>query len=74
METINYTWFNNSRGSIGVVLAKNDYGQQAYISAVPGQDEQSDIKLVKEWGAKLSLSQAKGFFPNNVDDESYGNT
>lgn len=72
METIDFTWFNNTRGSIGVVLAKNEYGQKAYISSIVGINEEQDIKLVKEWGSSLSLQQAKGFFGDLVDEERYG--
>lgn len=72
MKAINWTWFNNSRGSIGVVLAENEYGQRAYISSVEGYDEQSDVKLVMEWGSSLSQSQAEGFFPGQVDGDRYG--
>jgi hypothetical protein len=72
MKAINCTWFNNSRGSIGVVLAENEYGQRAYISSVSGHDEQADVKLVMEWGSSLSQSQAEGFFPGQVDSERYG--
>jgi len=73
MKAINYTWFNNSRGCIGVVLAENEYGQRAYISSVSGQDEDSDVKTVMEWGSSLSQSQAEGFFPGQIDEERYGN-
>lgn len=73
MKIINYTWFNNSRGSIGVVLAENEYRQRAYISSVSGHNEESDIETVMQWGSSMTLSQAKGFFPGQVDEERYGN-
>lgn len=71
MKTIKVRWITNSRGSIGVVLAENEFTQKAYISTVPGNDEQSDIELVKNWGAKLSLSEAKGFFGIFVNEEKF---
>ena len=72
MKTISNTWFNNSRGSIGVVLAENEFHQMAYISAVPGNDEEGDITTVKEWGAKMTIDQARGFFGDLVNEETYG--
>lgn len=71
-EIISKTWFNNSRGTIGVVLAKNDYGQKGFISLVHGNDEDEDAKLVLDWGSSLSLNQALGFFGDLVDEEKYG--
>lgn len=73
MKAINWTWFDNTRGCIGVVLAENEYGQKAFIASVSGNDEKQDIQTVMEWGSSLTISQAKGFFPNHVDDEKYGN-
>ncbi|MEK6829019.1 MAG: hypothetical protein AABY15_02750 [Nanoarchaeota archaeon] len=71
MKTIEVIWFNNARGSIGVVLAENDIEQRAYMAGVYGHDEEEDIEIVKKWGSKLSISQAKGFFSTKVDEERY---
>jgi len=71
MKAINKTWFNNSKGCIGVVLAENEYGQKAYISSVPGHDEESDVRTIMDWGARISRQQAEGFFPGQIDEEKY---
>jgi len=72
MKTISKTWFNSSKGSIGIVLAENEIHQMAYISSVPGMNEDTDIDTVKAWGAKMTLPQAKGFFGDLVNEETYG--
>ena len=71
MKTLEVIWFNNGRGSIGVVLAENEFGQRAYMSCVYGHDEEEDIDTVKKWGSKLNLVQAQGFFPGLINEEKY---
>jgi hypothetical protein len=73
MKALQHTWLSTRGGCIGVVLAENNYGQKAFITVVSGHDEQQDIQHVMDWGSSLSLSQAKGFFGDHVDDEKYGN-
>ena len=72
METENYRFMSTRGGCIGVVLAKNEYGQRAYVTVVPGHDEESDIQFVKEWGSSLDMNAAEGFFPGQIDEERYG--
>lgn len=73
MEVLNSTFMSTRGGCIGVVLAANEYGQRAYITVVPGHDEEADIKFVKEWGSTLPINAAEGFFPGQIDRERYGN-
>ena len=73
MKVLNSTFMSTRGGCIGVVLAENEYGQRAYITVVPGFDEESDTQHVKDWGSKLSKEVAKGFFPGQIDEERYGN-
>ncbi len=72
MTTLDYKWINTRGGCIGVVLAETDYGQQAYMCVVPGNDEKSDIEYVKDWGVKLPLEVAQAYFPKFVDADKYG--
>jgi hypothetical protein len=74
MKAINNSWLTTRGGCIGIVLAENEYGQQAYITVVPGNDEEQDIKNVMDWGSKLDIAKASGFFPGQIDEERYGNT
>lgn len=73
MKVLNSTFMSTRGGCIGVVLAENDYGQIAYITVVPGHDEELDIKFVKDWGSSLPMNVAEGFFPGQIDEERYGN-
>lgn len=43
----------------------------AYIGIGSGLDQTADEELVKDLGAKLSLQEAKGFFPE-LDEKRYG--
>lgn len=71
MNTLDYKWINTSGGCIGVVLAENNYEQKAYICVVPGNDENSDIEYVKNWGVKISMEVAQSYFPRLVDADKY---
>lgn len=73
MTVLDYKWINTNGGCIGVVIAENDYGQQAYICVVPGADENADVQYVKNWGSKLSLEVAQAHFPKLVNTDKYGN-
>jgi len=73
-KIITKTWFNNSKGTVGVVLAENEYGQKGFISSIQSTlSEDDDAQTVLDWGSSLSQSQAKGFFGDLVDDDKYGN-
>jgi len=72
MKVLNSAFMTTRGGSIGVVLTENEYGQKAFICVVPGEDESDDIELVKSWGSSLSLERAKGFFPGQINEETYG--
>ena len=72
MKTINCIWLNNMRGIIGVVLAQDEFKQQAYICACGGIDQDVDLATIKDYGTKLNLEQAKGFFGDKIIEESYG--
>jgi hypothetical protein len=71
MKVINSAFMTTRGGCIGVV-AENEIGQRAYICVVPGDDEESDIEQVKNWGSSLSIQRANGFFPGQIDEERYG--
>ena len=52
MKTIMTKWFTNSKGTVGIVFTEDPITKkrEAYISAVDGNDEETDIKFIKEWG------------------------
>lgn len=53
-KMIGVAWFTNSRGCTGLVITKNESGEEkAFISAVPGDDELNDIKVIMDWGCKV---------------------
>lgn len=71
MKTIDHIWLSSLRGSIGIVLAENDFYQMAYICSVDGNDLETDIKTIKSYGAKLSYKQASGFFNKKINPIKY---
>jgi len=63
--------------SVGVIAVahKNSYGVgryywKAYMGLVSGFDVHADRKTILDWGRRLSVEEAKGFFPN-LDIEQY---
>ena len=57
---------------MGIGLYETGIGQQvAYMSPVSGHHEQLDTRFVSEFGAKLTLSEAVGFFGDKVLPEKY---
>ena len=71
MKTIDVKWFSNTTGCIGIILAEDEHKQVAYIGSVEGHNEEFDIGHIKEWGSKLSLEQAIGFFGSFIKKERY---
>lgn len=57
-------WFTNTTGLIGIVRKKDEYsGKYAYyIGTGAGHNEDSDIKLITEWGTRMPDSQGEVFF------------
>lgn len=71
MKIIDVNWFNTHKGFIGIVLTENEFRQRAYICQVDGYDEAEDVALIIDYGAKLTLNQAIGFFGDLVKSENY---
>lgn len=72
-EVLGVVW-KTGRTNIGVVAVKLDPTDEwaAYITTVQGYDEKSDIHQVAEWGTRLTLEEAMGFFPNlKMDPKKY---
>lgn len=71
-KTVDVYWFTNIKGAVGVVLTVNDRNEQrAYISTVTSADEDIDEKFIREWGNKLTVTQAIGFFGKMIRPERY---
>jgi len=72
MKAIAHVW-KNGRSTIGFVLGLNDTKEyKAYCAAVDGYNEKTDIQHVLDWGTKLTLSEAQGFFPgHNLTAKNY---
>lgn len=64
MQILGTRWFTHGTNCIGVVWVRLESGKEmVYMGVGDGQDEQTDAKNIAEWGAKLHLRQAIGFFP-----------
>ena len=53
MEIIKVSWITG-RDTIGIILAKNKMGEShVYVGVGTGNDEQTDIQSILDWGTKL---------------------
>jgi hypothetical protein len=73
MKVLEVAWFNSWNGCLGVVLAEDEtMGYRcAYFDKVDSGDEEQDMRNIMAEGAKLTLQQAKGFFPGWDLDKTY---
>jgi len=56
---VGVAWFATMLGAVGLVLARNERGQdRAYIGPVQGESQEADIKFLLEWGAKVQDTDA----------------
>lgn len=59
MEVLDTLWAN---GPIGIVKAKNEAGDvHIYIGIGIGENEQTDINRILDWGSKYKLEEFKQF-------------
>jgi hypothetical protein len=70
-KVINTYWINGSIATIGIVLTEDEHKQIAYISACHGNDMDSDIKHIMDYGGKMSILQAQGYFGSAVNEKTY---
>ena len=70
-KVFDYKWFNNKHGGYGVVLAEYNGQQRAYFSLISGINETLDINTILEWGFKLNYFEARGFFGDLVNKDTY---
>lgn len=64
MKVLGIEWFTNALGCIGIARVETEHeGILYFISAAPGKDEEMDIALVRDYGAR---------FPNHVGDVLFG--
>jgi hypothetical protein len=71
MKTVDVKWMSAWNHCLGVVLAEDDYKQCAFLGVAHGMDENKDIKSIKDFGYKMFLNEAIGFFEDKVDIERY---
>jgi len=59
MKLLGYAWFT-SNNTIGIVLCESKYdGKKAYIKSVDGNDMDSDLKSIMDYGAKFPVEEAE---------------
>ena len=61
MKIIDSIWFNNSLGTMGIVVGEDEITgkRKAYVGIGRGADQDQDIELIKENGVQLTLSVAE---------------
>lgn len=65
-------WFTGMKGTVGVVAVEHgDNGEWcAYVGVADSIDEETDKESIRSWGARLTVEQAAGFFPE-LDPPKY---
>ena len=47
-------WFTNMNGAVGLVLTRNESGEEkAFIASVQGANPEGDILTIIDWGTKV---------------------
>ena len=71
---IKWVW-KNARDTVGVVACKLNASNEwtAYLGVGKGHDEQDDVKIIADYGYRLSETEATAFFPH-LDEEIKGLT
>jgi hypothetical protein len=68
-EVMDWTWFTSSKGTVGIVKMKDEFGQVVYrISAVDGFMEKMDVLQLVAWGAKFPNAAGDALFPEEKKD------
>ena len=69
-DIIDVEWKPCMGQCIGYVLTQNEEEKfRVYVGVAGGLDEEVDQERIRDLGAKLSYSQAKGFFPKLKEEE-----
>jgi len=60
VKVVDSMWFNNNKGTAGIVLVEEDItgARMAYIGVASGEDEKADNELMA-YGSPLSLDAAQ---------------
>lgn len=68
-EVMDWTWFTSSKGTVGIVKMKDEFGQVVYrISAVDGFMEKMDVLQLVAWGATFPKAAGDALFPEEKKD------
>lgn len=59
-EALDWTWFNTTKGTVGIAKVKTFDGQIEYrISPVDGFMEKMDVQQIVAWGARFPDAAGK---------------
>lgn len=62
-EIVKSQW-KSGTNTVGIILTKNEEDKyRVYIGLGDGLDEDDDAENIKDFGAKLSWEEARGFYP-----------
>mgnify|MGYP003499738116 CR=1 FL=1 len=62
MNIIGVEW-RTGRTTIGIVAVEDEFGWNAYMASVPGNDEEADAQLAAGYGCYLIEPEGRAFFP-----------
>jgi len=64
-EPLDWVWFKNDKGTVGIVKIKTDYGVEYRISPVDGFMEKMDVLQVCAWGSEFPKLAGEKLFGVN---------
>lgn len=69
-EVIDWMWFTNAKGIVGIVKMNDEHDGIIYrIGVVDGFMEKMDVQQVVAWGARFPKAAGDELFPKEKKDE-----
>ena len=69
---VDVVW-RSGKDTVGIVVIQDEFTGKlkAYIGVGANIDEETDIKIIADWGARLTSEEATPFFPH-LKNEDWG--
>ncbi len=72
-EFVEAIWFSDMKGCCGIIVIKDEETKEKkiMIGVVPGQNEEADLRHIKEWGTEITPGVQKHIL--RVQTQDWGN-
>ena len=64
-------WVSAGQGTFGFVLTEDEFKQTAYMGVCRGDLQELDELYIMDYGSKMTIAQAKGFFGYQINSKTY---